>query len=55
MESEPTVEQALERLAGRRATAIETAAAVRIVTPGVVQNRHVRRNNLRLARAKAKG
>lgn len=50
----PTVEEALERLAGRRATAIEQDARVTVVKQNVGQNRHTRRNNLRLARAEAK-
>ncbi len=50
----PTVEEALERLAGRRATNIEAAARVRVVEAGSAQNRHVRRNNLRVALAEAR-
>ena len=50
----PTVEEALARLAGRRATAIELAAHAVVATPGVSQNRHVRRNNLRLARLESR-
>ncbi len=45
----PTIDEALERLAGRRALAIELAAHTRTVVAGTVQNRHVRRNNLRVA------
>jgi hypothetical protein len=49
-----TVAKARDRLAGRRATAIEQAAKACIVATGTAQNRHVRRNNLRLARLEVK-
>jgi len=50
----PTVAEAMERLAGRRATAIEMAARVRVVTPTHGQCRKTRRNNLRVARIEAR-
>lgn len=47
----PTVEEAMERLAGRRADAIEREAAGTWVASTVGQSRRTRRNNLRVARA----
>jgi len=50
----PTVEQALERLAGRRALRIELDAHVVVLKETKGQNRKTRRNNLRIALAKAR-
>ena len=52
--SGPTVEEALERLAGRRATAIEDATRGTMVKTTVGQCRKTRRNNLRIARLEAR-
>ncbi len=49
----PTVEEALERLAGRRATAIEAEARAVYVKKTIGQCRKTRRNNLRIERARA--
>jgi hypothetical protein len=50
----PTLEEAMDRLAGRRATNIEDDARYRVVTPTVGQCRKTRRNNLRIARQEAR-
>ncbi len=39
---------------GRRAEALQEASRIRVVEAGHVQNRHVRRNNLRVALKEAK-
>ena len=49
-DARPTLDEAMERLSGRRAQAIEVGLLGRVLWENKGQNRKTRRNNLRLAR-----